>query len=280
MKKKNIYSPFELLYEKVDTCPLRDNVFNYYQLVFILSGQGKQWINEHVVHYTKGDLFLLSPEDSHSFDVEYTTEFFLIKFNDFYVNNTLIGDSKTIHLIHILKKVKYRLGKSLYNSSDKLLVNTILDTLLRESINRELYNSELIQQLINTLILLVARNLSTYIPDSISEVSDTRVLEMLEYIQNNIYEPDKLQIACLAFEFDMSKTYISRFFKKHTNETIQQYIANHRLKLIESRLLYSDLRIGEITVEFGFTDESHLNHFFKKLKGVSPSAFRKAKNYT
>lgn len=48
-----------------------------------------------------------------------------------------------------------------------------------------------------------------------------------------------------------------------------------RTKLIESRLLHSDVRIDEIADEPGFTDESHLNKFFRKQRGISPTRFRR-----
>lgn len=47
------------------------------------------------------------------------------------------------------------------------------------------------------------------------------------------------------------------------------------MKMVESRLLHSDMRINEIVEELGFTDESHLNRLFKKYKDVSPTEFRK-----
>jgi AraC-like DNA-binding protein len=47
------------------------------------------------------------------------------------------------------------------------------------------------------------------------------------------------------------------------------------MKLIEARLKFSDKRINEISGEFGFTDESHFNKFFRKNNGVSPSVYRK-----
>ncbi|HEY8969222.1 MAG TPA: helix-turn-helix domain-containing protein [Puia sp.] len=46
--------------------------------------------------------------------------------------------------------------------------------------------------------------------------------------------------------------------------------------MIETRLRYTDMQMNEIVHEFGFTDASHLNRLFRKYKGVSPSAFRRA----
>jgi len=52
-------------------------------------------------------------------------------------------------------------------------------------------------------------------------------------------------------------------------------VINYKLKMVENRLLHSEMRIGEIAAEMSFTDESHLNKLFRKYKGVSPTEFRK-----
>lgn len=74
--------------------------------------------------------------------------------------------------------------------------------------------------------------------------------------------------------FGISSNYLGRYFKKHCGETKQSYIANYKTSLIEHRLKHSDKRINEIVLEFGFTDESHLNKFFKQQRGISPKNYR------
>ena len=96
----------------------------------------------------------------------------------------------------------------------------------------------------------------------------------MNYIQNNIYNPEKIPTEAISKYFGISKYYVGRFFKKHCNETMQSYINSYKASLIEHRLRHSDKRITEIALELGFTDESHLNNFFKKQKGISPKAFR------
>lgn len=50
------------------------------------------------------------------------------------------------------------------------------------------------------------------------------------------------------------------------------YINTYKASLIEY-LRHSDKRITEIALELGFTDESHLNIFFKKAKRHKPESF-------
>lgn len=111
-------------------------------------------------------------------------------------------------------------------------------------------------------------------PEKIDICTESRTLDILQYIQRNIYYPEKLKVPIVAQHFGISEFYLGRYFKKHTNETMQQYIINYRIKLIETRLLYSDLRITEIAAELGFANESHMNKLFKKYRNVSPKEYR------
>ena len=152
----------------------------------------------------------------------------------------------------------------------------MVEAIIREYVNRDLYNQELIQQLVNTLIVVVARNIAKYMPEQVHAGTDVKALDIINYIQNNIYFPEKTRAEIISQHFGISETYLGRFLKKHTGESLQQYLTNYRVKLIEARLQHSDKRMHEIADELGFTDESHLNKFFRKNRGVSPSEFRKA----
>jgi YesN/AraC family two-component response regulator len=74
----------------------------------------------------------------------------------------------------------------------------------------------------------------------------------------NIYKPELLKIAHLGKQFNYAPGYLSIYFKRHTGEPLKQYILKCKIRLIEARLLYSRAGLAEISVEFGFADESHL----------------------
>ena len=114
-----------------------------------------------------------------------------------------------------------------------------------------------------------------FLPEKLDENSTEMSLNILQYIQSNIYYPDKIKAKAISQHFGISPNYLGRYFKKQTNEIMQQYILNYKMKIVESRLLHTDMRINEIVEELGFTDESHMNRLFRKYKGISPTAFRK-----
>ncbi|UHG93969.1 helix-turn-helix domain-containing protein [Spirosoma oryzicola] len=275
MKRESLHQPFEIVYKTLDECSKEEHRHLFFELVYVISGTGIQCINQNRFSYRTGHMFLLTPDDCHSFDIETTTEFFFLRFTDIYIKSKAFHTEDIQRLEFILQNANHQPGCVLKNLPDKQLVRPIVEAIIREYVNRDLYNQELIGQLVNTLIVIVARNIARYMPEKTNAQTDERALAILNYIQNHIYEPEKIRAEAVSQHFGISETYLGRYFKKHTGVTLQQYITNYRTKLIEARLLHSTMRINEIAAELGFTDESHLNKFFRKQKGLSPTVFRK-----
>lgn len=274
MRTEHLYEPFSISFETLDECPLREHTHSFFQLVYILSGTGKQCINQHKFSYQPGHLFLITPQDCHSFEVETTTQFFFLKFNDIYIKSKALQTDNIQRLEFILQNANHKPGCILKNQTDKSLVRPIVEALIREAVNRDLYDKEITQQLVNTLIVVVARNIAKYLPEKINGSSAEKIVDILNYIQSNIYEPDKIRTEAICKRFGISANYLGRYFKKHCGETMQSYITRYKTTLIAHRLKHSDKRINEIVLEFGFTDESHLNRFFKQQQGASPKTYR------
>lgn len=284
MIRENIYQPFEIVIKELDECPKSAHSHSFFELIYILSGTGLQCINKNNFEYHPGHLFLITPQDCHSFNITATTRFMFIRFNDIYVKSSgKQGDTASRNnlinrLEFILQHASHEPGCVLKNHGDKALAKPLIESIIRESVNRDLYNKELIEQLVNTLIILVARNIAKTFPQEVSEQTDHKAVNILEYIQEHICTPEKLRTEVISSHFNISENYLGKYFKKQTNETMQQYITSYKLKMVENRLLHSQMRIGEIVSELGFTDESHLNRLFKKHKGINPSVFRKEFN--
>lgn len=272
---KHIYETFQVQFKDLDGTFQSASENHFFQLMYVVSGTGVQTINHHRLPYQPGHLFLITPEDHHSLEVQSPTKVLLIQFTNIYHKNDTLETSNIPRLEYILQHANHQPGCILRKQTDKALVHPIVEAILREFINRDLYNTELIYLLINTLIVIVARNIAEYLPGKVNEQSEGKTLKILEYIQSNIYTPHKLNTKTISEKFGISESYLGRYFKKQFNETLQDYVIKYKLKLVENRLLYSDLRVGEIAFELGFTDESHLNKTFKKHHGITPTGFKK-----
>ncbi|WP_437921209.1 AraC family transcriptional regulator [Sphingobacterium sp. LRF_L2] len=273
MARENLHKSLEVYYEQVDSCPLRDRQFNFFEFVYVLSGKGSHSINGNRLPFKSGDLFLITPTDSHTFDLENMCEFMVIRFAPGYVK--AYSWQSIDHIECLLYYASHLSGSILKNVEDKRMVASIMDGIRHAVEHDNIYNEDLICHFVNAVIVIAARNISVIKPENISPHADLRTLSILDYIQENIREPDRLKIATIAKEFGLSPTYLGSYFRKQCNEPIQQYISSYRIRQIEHRLRFSDRRIHEIADEFGFADESHINKFFKRHKGMSLKSYRK-----
>ncbi|MFH6993842.1 AraC family transcriptional regulator [Flavobacterium sp. FlaQc-48] len=272
MARENIYQSLEVFYEKIDVCPLRDRQFNFFEMVYVISGNGSYSTNGNKVDYTLGDLFLTTPNDCHEFDLYSISEFIVVRFGENYIKEY---QWKSIdHIECLLYYASHLSGSVLASHHDKQMVHILTQQLQHTIEHNNIYNQDLIRHLVNAIIVIAARNISAVKPKNISPNADVRILQILDYIQEHIRTPERLKIAVMAEVFGLSPTYLGSYFRKQCGETIQYYISSYRIRLIEHRLKFSDKRVHEIADEFGFADESHVNKFFKRHKGMSLKSFR------
>jgi AraC-like DNA-binding protein len=263
----NLHQPYEIDIKMLEQFPASVKRPSFFELIYISEGAGIQHTNGLHFTYRKGNLFLITPQDHYSFDITTPTKFFFLRFNEYYV--------KTERIEYILQNASHRPGCILKNQPDKPLIAALIESIITEYTSQQLYYNKIIEQIVNAIIIVVARNIALKLPKNIKENTGEVVLDILNYIQQYIAEPRRLTASQLGKHFGISESYLGRYFKKQTGETLQEYISMYKLRLIETRLLNSDMRINEIALELNFTDESHLNRLFKKHKGISPTAFRK-----
>jgi len=277
MTAKNLYLPFEVDFKELEQFPKIIRKNNFFELIYVVDGTGIQIINHNKFQYRKGNLFLVTPQDVHSFEISTVTKFFFLRFNEYYVKaNSQNPQSETVlRMEYILQNASHRPGCILKNTIDKPLIASLIESIINEQNNQQIYHQKIIEQIVNAIITVVARNIALKLPKNIKETTGEMVLEILHYIQENIYDPKQLKANVISEQFNISLHYLGKYFKKQTGETLQEYISNYKLRLIEARLLNSDMRINEIADELHFSDESHLNKVFRKHKGINPSEFRK-----
>lgn len=255
--------------------PKRRQVF--FELVFVLSGQGLHRMNQHHFSYKPDKLFMIAPKEHHVFMAHTATAFYFIRFNQRFVQEHHKEFSQRLafiyhHYTHLPLSI-------LQHPADKSLVRELINAMIREKEHPSYYQQAVIQQLLNSLLIIIARNIH-YVPPSTEPSGISTAVELLNYIHFNIHYPDKLKARKMAQYFNFSTYYIGEYFRSQVGQTLQQYKQNYRMRLVASRLLYTKMQINEIVHEFGYTDASHLNRSFKAHTGMSPSLFRKVGKMT
>lgn len=242
---------------------------NHFELIFIHSGSGMHCIAGMHYPYTGPCLFLLAPCDAHHFEIATPTTFSFIKFTNVYLHG--IGN------LRLQQSLNQELDKLLLQAREKRAftegagrMEQLIHLIRMEWQDTKQENNETIFFLLQALFTMIKKaGAGEQLPAA--PKSGARVTAILNYIHEHIHE---VQVEQLADVFGYSKHYLGAFFKEQTGSTLRDYVNRYKLHLVENRLRYSDFSLKEIGYELGFSDQSHLNKFFRRYHGVSPSGYR------
>ncbi|MCF7864130.1 MAG: DNA-binding transcriptional regulator, partial [Kiritimatiellales bacterium] len=107
----------------------------------------------------------------------------------------------------------------------------------------------------------------------VMHVKDPVVAKALQYIQDHIAEPMKVED--ILKQVFVSRTLLERKFRTELGRTPLVEIRRQRVRRARQLLADSNLSISEIADTCGFSSDIRLSTVFKELTGQSPSVFRK-----
>lgn len=103
--------------------------------------------------------------------------------------------------------------------------------------------------------------------------TSNQLKKALDYIDEN-YMND-IKITTLSEMSNMSDSTFLRTFKRDFSLTPKRYIISRRLKKVAELLSTSDKAFCEISILCGFSDQSHMTREFKRVTGITPSAYQR-----
>jgi AraC family L-rhamnose operon regulatory protein RhaS len=283
MRASLIYQDFVTSIKELAFDPSPPHRHHYFELIYVLKGSGIHQINAGNYNYEKGNLFLLTPEDEHTFKPLSATAFFIIDFTKNFFLQRSHKEQRLANASDLFEKLEYifhnqeRLkGDVITGEKDKEFAGILIERLIAEKQNPTKEPDNLPKNIVFLLLDLIARSIRQQIVYPLKRARTQQMIhEIINYVQQNIYYNDLIKIEQIAAHFHKTKDYISLYFKKQTGINLKDFIINYKLELVKTRLQYSDLTISEIAAELGFTDESHLNKTFKKKFGQTANHYRR-----
>ncbi|MGJ8734012.1 MAG: AraC family transcriptional regulator [Cellulophaga sp.] len=254
----------------------------FFEIVYFEKGSGTIKINGKTVNYSANSIFVFIPDDIYIVNPETATTTVAIKFlKSFFKNTSSQNEILPVNnwfrkIEEILNSESHELREMQFETeADRSHLVALVNMVATEYLNKQSFDIFIIQNSLSVILHLIARNIQFInTSDSVKEVKSSKIQQIINYIHSNIYNSDLLSTKSLAEEFHMADNYISEYFKKHTDVSLKKYIINYKLKLVETRLKYTDLQFSEIAMELGFTDSSHLNKTFQTYKGITIGAYK------
>lgn len=116
------------------------------------------------------------------------------------------------------------------------------------------------------LISVVTRNISG------SVKSNPHIEKGLAYIHENYHQSINLHTLCE--HLNLNACYFCVLFKNQTQMTFSQYLNRMRINESKKRLETTSDSIIDVSLAVGFNNHNHFSATFKKLTGMTPTAYR------
>ena len=221
------------------------------------------------VHANKGapGKFCLMPKGADSeWQVGGTQEFMHLYFDDTYIKRLALRvfdiDPRTVELpeltftqnLGLESLFRYNMASADWHTNDmQLAMEQVTDTILismLQNMGKKQIKSPLKGGLSPKVCLLVC-----------------------DYIHENFQR--QIYLSELADLAELSEFHFCRMFKESLAQTPQEYLTNVRIAHVKRALINSKRTLADIVLNVGFSNQSHMGRYFKKIIGVSPREFRR-----
>lgn len=92
------------------------------------------------------------------------------------------------------------------------------------------------------------------------------------FIVDNI--SDAITVKDVADHVGLSAEYFTKLFKKETGQNIKEFITLMKVEAAKDMLEHSNLSVGMVALELGYSNFSHFSQVFRKYENVTPSEYR------
>lgn len=113
------------------------------------------------------------------------------------------------------------------------------------------------------------------VPTSRELLDASRIRLMIQYIHENYSE--ELSSGRIAEFMEISESECLRCFRRTIHTTPMQYVQQYRIQKAAYLLEHTGLKIIDIGIQCGFQEMGYFAKVFRKLKGCTPSEWRKEK---
>lgn len=244
-----------------------------FELMQVWSDSGTMLIDEHIYPLKRRGLYLINASMAHctnpSPDIPYVRS--KITFMPSILIPTL-KSTNSLHLLDLFTSSKMCYYWSLEEDEALEFDRHFKQIATAWEADNHLSQLSVLTTLLHILIQLHQRSHN----DRQTQYSSINkaVLQVMDYINDHIHEPFTMDDLCGHLHF--SKYYLCHTFKSTTGVTILQYMNQQRVNRAKNLLLSTDDPMSHIAHTLGYGGHAQFTRTFKKLTGMSPSAFRKS----
>ncbi len=285
---ENVKSGFMFKLWNNTVSPFHRNILEHrhlqFEIVLFKSGKGLYTTKSGIHDIQPQDIFIFASNEQHCITDIFEGEdfhFMNIHFEPRYVwgssNNGLSNEAMNMCFLHNDDFCNRLPRSNPYTDRVRQLIYDIESELEAKAPEYEL----MVHNKVYEILVVLARHLGygtgrTVTAEEYRHIKAVRTA--IDYINRHLTED--LTLNELAQKADFSPNYFSFIFKRTAGVPLWDYITSKRIELAMAMLTdTTDRNMLDIAVDCGFNNTANFNKMFRKVTGLTPSQFRRHREY-
>lgn len=250
-------------YDYLPGWKLKNHKHAYYQIIYIIEGEGSFFLEHECFTILKNTLYLIKPGEHHGLTTGTNAG---VKTLD--IKFTVIGQELTSSLNRCTSKLHINIP----------IIKQLFERIIEEGKNKNIYYKEFSSTYLCQLLLYIMRTQQDFYIQDVNAKAEYEIGEALEftsaiaYIKANYAKP--INLSEIAHLSGYNKNYFCEKFRKIFGCTPVRYLYHYRIQKAKDLILYSDYSLKEIASLTGFESIHHFSRLFKQLERVTPGDWR------
>ena len=247
----------------------------FIEIVYILSGTGKEWIDGKEYPVSDGSLMFINYGQTHAFCADREMVYYNILLEPEAVSEKIINADNAFAILSLTAFSDFSLADTSnpfvsFSCAEREKLDYVLCEMYREYQSSDSGRATVLKSYLSILLAYIFRKM---LPGG--DRADAAPSEMLRYIETHFNE--NLTLSALAKKCFYSPKYFSRVFKERYGITVSEYIQKKRMEKGRELLENTDRTVEEISCMVGYCDATHFYKYFKRFYGITPKEHRKNK---
>lgn len=233
----------------------------YYEIHLVLEGTVTWWVGDEIHTLPSGSVYVTKPGEPHGSvkNLVQPSELTWVQ-----VDAALLADESVRMELAQLRKRTWLGANALVG---------YVEALLAEIRRPQRDSGRLVEAYLRLFLVQLLRQQE----QSRSElVFPPRLAALLRFVGERLTAVPPLTIDDLCQQSSLSRSRVFQLFEQHLGQSPVSYINSQRIELAKEQLRGSEKPITEIGLELGYSSSQHFATAFKRITGLSPSAYRQS----
>ena len=249
------------------------------EIGIVVNGYGIHKILGQAIPCKTGDVYILNSNVPHRYFSVNDSEELTVRRLLFYPKDWLMGafaqENSTKFCYGVFSETSVSASAILTRRTLEK-INSMCDAIMAEQSEKKSEWHSAVQSYLSLILITLERYINRTIKNiPKTDITTWNTVSAVIALMNENYGDPNMTLEYIAGSFYISKSHLSRLFKRVTGETFSEHLRKIRLSAACSLLADTDMTVEEIVKACGMRDVTSFYNSFSRHTGLTPNQYRK-----